>query len=237
MLLLPNSINRKAYKVKFRNNCMINFLEHLEKEEDTLRAASAWISSLKEKGLVVKASAIPKLLGFRGDIGKLIGPYFTDAEEVINEIYTAGLAIRCDSLKQEPYIKAIHLDHNQTLARLKNLGNIVSGNSFKEAIQYLSQLKQYGVNLAPGQWNDVLADEHKEVMNTPLKEIELCAASGRFIPRCVPGWTEIHAKYAKYRLVGEWNDNVFLRKIIEDYYMQGRFNFTDGICNQCMQEL
>lgn len=220
---------------------MTNFLEHLARENDSLRAASRWVASLKEKGLIVKASALTQLIGFGSEIspnlGAIVAPDYTDAEDVLGDIYIGGLSVNCNALKQKPYPQGLHLDHNRSFAAMRDSGVILPGNSFAEAMQYIIQLRKYGVFLNQGTWKDILADEHRDVIDTPLKEIELCAASGRLVARCKPGWTNVHTNYSRYRLNGEWNENPILREVIETYYKQKKFEFTDGICDKCNKTL
>jgi len=219
---------------------MINFLEHLARENDTMKATRSWIMALKEKGLIVKARALPTLAGIGEGaemLGMIAGPDYVTAEDMLEDLYIAGVPMNCKKLKQEPYVRAVHLDHDKTLEAFRDKGIVKIGDSFKEAIQYLSQLRQYGVNISSGKWEEVLAEEHMQVMNTPLKEVELYAASGRLMPKCNPGWTSAHLRNARYRLVGKWNDNPILRGIIENYHDEGRFKFTDGICDKCVEEL
>jgi hypothetical protein len=218
---------------------MTNFLEHLARENDSFRAVSRWVASLKEKGLIVKASTLPQLIGFGSEISPtlsaIVAPDYSDAEDVLGDIYIGGLSINCEPLKREPYVRAAHLDSDKTLIALRDKGLVKSSNSFREAVQYLSQLRQYGVNVVPGTWEEVLAEEHRQAIDTPLKEIELCAASGRLITRCNPGWSDVHTQNARYRLRGEWNDNPLLAGLIELYHEEGRFRFTDKVCDACHQ--
>lgn len=238
LLLLINNIKRKVYKVKKNPNYMVNFLEHLARENDTMRATMAWITALREKGLIVRAMSLSTLASTGKSaemVGKAAGPDYVTAEDMLRDMYIAGLPISCEPLKKEPYIRATHLDPDKTLAALRNRGIIKPDNPFREAIQYLSHLKQYGVNITPGTWENILAEEHRHIIDTPLKEVELCAASGRLITRCSPGWSDAHTSHARYRLMGAWNDNPVLRGIIESYSEEGRFRLTDTLCDVCDQ--
>lgn len=221
---------------------MLGFSDYLLEKGEVPAAAIAWIDSLEEsRGIYIKPAAITKLFNFgytHSIITTTIAPGFSDPRDFVGLVRMENCPMNCNPLLEQRKLygdrfPGKHINHDKSLDSLREDGIITSTQSLDEARQYIEYMKSQGVYFEDGNWEEILATEHQDLLKSIEDEIELHTYTGRLVAKCNPSPKSSHPNKALYRLRGQWNGDSLIEKRIEEYHSQGKFYFTHSVCNDC----
>lgn len=227
---------------------MTDFLKHLQAQQGNQeRAAIAFLSSLRQRGVYVAPKTIPKFIDCKMEgldpettkklIQRIFAPDFEYADEMLSAIATSGYFLECPTLLRVPVIYGRNIDHNRTLSNLRKGGfdSRDPNNLFEEAEAYLTHLQTHNILLKSEEIHKVLPFEHYPILNNPHRALDLTQKFNIPLSVCpAPGWIEGQPHMSRIRLGQVWYEN--LSTPIEET-LKSATNITGDICPDCAKGL
>jgi hypothetical protein len=233
-------------------NLIKRLTESVESGLDMHSAAILFLRKLSlDAGIYIKPSSLPQIFQFGEEndvnihkmISRIIVPDYDCPDELVCGLRDGGVPISCNKYLDKSNLRqnlpTNFIDHDKTLALLRERGLLSATTPLKEAQQYLSHMRDFGVCFHNEPWEEQIPKEYAPLIKNPNHEIEFHAASGKDLTRCVTGWTKTssHQGNPLYRLSSGWTNDAYLTKRIETYHHDQKFSFTDSICPACAESI